>query len=397
VPSLRFPEFSGEWESYKLSDIADRVTRRNKNLETQLPLTISAQYGLIDQETFFNKKVASIDLSNYYLLQKGEFAYNRSYSGEYPWGAIKRLDLYDKGALSSLYICFKPKTIFHSDFAVHYFQSSKWHKGVSDIAGEGARNHGLLNVSVLDYFNTKHYVPDAEEQDKIARFLNLIDERISIQSRIIEDLKKLRSAIIEKLLLPQKDWKSYRLRDVGTYLRGLTYSSNDIIDGNDGCIVLRSNNISDGNLVNYESDIVRVNLEISPELYLQNGDIIICMANGSNQLVGKKSVYYCEDTKRITVGAFCGIYRTDVPIVKWLMLTNQYSKFVKQSIQGGNGAIANLNPDDILNMKFFLPPKSTIIEYSNLFSLIDKKIRLEMAFLDSIKYQKNFFLQKLFI
>ena len=89
VPHLRFPEFTEEWEKIRLDSFTERVMRKNKNNLSKLPLTISAQYGLVDQITFFNKVVASTDMSNYYLLKKGEFAYNKSYSSDYPWGAIK--------------------------------------------------------------------------------------------------------------------------------------------------------------------------------------------------------------------------------------------------------------------------------------------------------------------
>ncbi|RGR35816.1 hypothetical protein DWY54_03985 [Parabacteroides distasonis] len=196
VPALRFPEFSGEWEKYVLTEFVERVTRRNKGNECKLPLTISAQYGLVDQITFFNKIIASDDMSNYYLLTNGDFAYNKSYSSEYPWGAIKRLDRYEYGALSSLYICFRPLNHVSSDFLTHYFETKKWHQGISEIAVEGARNHGLLNIGIQDFFATKHYLPQSIlEQEKIACFLNLIEERIRLQNKIIEDLKKLKFAI----------------------------------------------------------------------------------------------------------------------------------------------------------------------------------------------------------
>ena len=198
VPNLRFPEFQGEWEKMRLDAFTERVMRKNKNNLSQLPLTISAQYGLVDQVTFFNKVIASTDMSNYYLLKKGEFAYNKSYSSDYPWGAIKRLDRYDQGALSSLYICFALQDSIVSDYVLQYFESPKWHKGVSEIAVEGARNHGLLNVSVQDFFHTYHYVPkEKEEQIKIGKFLALLDERIATQNKVIEDFEKLKCAIIE--------------------------------------------------------------------------------------------------------------------------------------------------------------------------------------------------------
>ena len=99
----------GVWELCKLGRVVERVTRKNKELKSTLPLTISAQEGLIDQNVFFNKSVASRDVSGYYLIYNGEFAYNKSYSNGYPWGAIKRLNRYDMGVLSTLYIIFKPK------------------------------------------------------------------------------------------------------------------------------------------------------------------------------------------------------------------------------------------------------------------------------------------------
>lgn len=205
VPALRFPEFSGEWEKYVLTEFVERVTRRNKGNECKLPLTISAQYGLVDQITFFNKIIASDDMSNYYLLTNGDFAYNKSYSSEYPWGAIKRLDRYEYGALSSLYICFRPLNHVSSDFLTHYFETKKWHQGISEIAVEGARNHGLLNIGIQDFFATKHYLPQSIlEQEKIACFLNLIEERIRLQNKIIEKLETLIKGIIETVISSQK-------------------------------------------------------------------------------------------------------------------------------------------------------------------------------------------------
>lgn len=303
----------------------ERVMRKNKDNKSKLPLTISAQYGLVDQINFFNKVIASTDMSNYYLLKKGEFAYNKSYSSDYPWGAIKRLDNYEQGALSSLYICFTPQDNVESDFILQYFESPKWHKGVSEIAVEGARNHGLLNVSVQDFFHTYHYVPkDKKEQIKIAKLLMLLDERIATQNKIIEDLKKLKSAIIENVF-DDKHSERLQLDNVGSYIRGLTYSSNDVVE-HGGTLVMRSNNIVNGSLLDYNNNVVFVNKQMSAEQQLQNGDIVICMANGSSSLVGKSSFYDGNCHSPITVGAFCGIYRSKEPIVKWLFQTNKYRR-----------------------------------------------------------------------
>ena len=200
-PALRFPEYLESWRKSTLKEFASRVTRKNKDNETQRALTIAAQYGLVDQMSFFNKQVASNDMSNYYLLYNSEFAYNKSYSKDYPWGAVKRLDLYEKGALSTLYICFKPVSNINSDYLVHYFESNKWHQAISEIAGEGARNHGLLNIPIDSYFNTMHYLPSSEEQKKIASFLTKIDHKIQTEKAILEQLERQKKYLLEQMFV----------------------------------------------------------------------------------------------------------------------------------------------------------------------------------------------------
>ncbi|EAE3013748.1 restriction endonuclease subunit S, partial [Listeria monocytogenes] len=151
IPNVRFTDFDAMWEQRKLKSITEKITRKNKELESTLPLTISAQDGLIDQNEYFNKIVASRNIRGYFLVKNGEFAYNKSYSKGYPWGVVKRLDNYDMGVLSTLYIIFKPIKI-NSDFLTKYFDSTYWYRAVSQFATEGARNHGLLNIAASDFF-----------------------------------------------------------------------------------------------------------------------------------------------------------------------------------------------------------------------------------------------------
>ena len=241
VPHLRFPEFTDEWKESVLSDFVERVKRKNKNNLCKLPLTISAQYGLVDQISFFNKVIASENMSNYYLLHKGDFAYNKSYSSEYPWGAIKRLDCYEQGTLSSLYICFKPYSHVSSDFLTHYFETSKWHQGISEIAVEGARNHGLLNVGIQDFFETRHCLPQSLlEQEKIAKFLNLIEERIATQNKIIEKLQSLIKGL--RVCCMQRVYgNNVYLSEIAQIYQPQTISSTELTE--DGFLVYGANGI----------------------------------------------------------------------------------------------------------------------------------------------------------
>ena len=184
--SMIFTASTFSWEQRKLGELVDRVVRKNINNESTLPLTISAQYGLVDQITYFNNRVASRDVSNYYLVLNGEFAYNKSTSDGYPFGAVKRLDLYEKGVLSTLYIVFAPKKEqqIDSDYLTVFFDTDRWHKGVAERAAEGARNHGLLNISAEDFFDIDLSVPkDIVEQKQIGAFIRQLDDLITLHQR----------------------------------------------------------------------------------------------------------------------------------------------------------------------------------------------------------------------
>ena len=182
-PEIRFAGFTDPWEQRKLGEVARRVTRKNENRDSDLPLTISAQYGLVDQRTFFNNQVASKDMSGYFLLRKGEFAYNKSTSTDSPWGAIKRLEKYDMGCVSTLYICFELLS-GDPDFLVTYYETDRWYKAVQLIAAEGARNHGLLNIAPDDFFETQICIPKRiDEQRQIGAFFDRLDSLITLHQR----------------------------------------------------------------------------------------------------------------------------------------------------------------------------------------------------------------------
>ena len=211
APELRFKGFTDDWEQCKLGDVANRVTTKNKGIVSKLPLTISAQDGLVSQEEFFNKKVASTDLSSYLLLHLGDFAYNKSYSSGYPFGTIKRLEKYPQGVVSSLYIAFKPKSRISSNFMAQYYESSNWHKEIYKCAAEGARNHGLLNVSPTDFFATNLKIPIAKsEQLKIGKLLKEVDQTITLHEEKKRQLERLKSALLQKMFADKSGYPTVR-------------------------------------------------------------------------------------------------------------------------------------------------------------------------------------------
>lgn len=226
-----------DWEVLRLKDKFDRLSRKNAEGNTNV-LTISAQYGLINQEEFFKKAVASDDKSNYYLLQRGEFAYNKSYSNGYPFGAIKRLSRYDKGVVSPLYICFSANADNACpEYYEQYFEAGRLNHEIQAFAQEGARNHGLLNISVSDFFNSFILVPPVAEQEKIAKILLTQDKVIECYEKKIEQLKRMKKYYLQNMFPKRGEtvpkirfkgftdaWEQRKLGDCFVFLQNNTLS-----------------------------------------------------------------------------------------------------------------------------------------------------------------------------
>ncbi|MCH4296126.1 restriction endonuclease subunit S [Shewanella sp. 3B26] len=193
--------FEGAWDTVQLSELFSRLTEKNNGQSTNV-VTISAQHGLIRQEEFFKKSVASETLDNYFILRKGQFAYNKSYSNGYPMGAIKRLNRYEDGVVTSLYICFeiKDEQATSSCFMEQYFESGLLNKGLTQVAAEGGRAHGLLNVKPSDFMALAMKVPAVSEQNQIAKVLTAADKEVATIERKLNQLKEEKKALMQQLL-----------------------------------------------------------------------------------------------------------------------------------------------------------------------------------------------------
>ena len=377
----------------RLDAFTERVMRKNKNNKSKLPLTISAQYGLVDQITFFNKVIASTDMSNYYLLKKGEFAYNKSYSSDYPWGAIKRLDNYERGALSSLYICFAPQDNVVSDFILQYFESPKWHKGVSEIAVEGARNHGLLNVSVQDFFHTYHYVPkDKKEQIKIAKLLMLLDERIATQSKIIDKLQSLIKGINQKVF--KNSGNNYKLGEICEIRSG--YSGSQLLSKK-GLKVSRIETIS-GHKVNLERVGYVAPFESSENYKLQVGDILFSNINsveyiGNTAFIDKDyDLYHGMNLLRL-------IPNNMVVIPFYLYLLINTNRMLNRFKTVCNKAVsqASINQTELGKTVVQIPDINAQKQICELYQALYDKLESEKYANSLFQKQKQYLLRQMFI
>ena len=389
VPHLRFPEFSGEWETKSINDLADVIGGGT-------PDTTVKSYCDGGIQWFTPSEIGKNKFVDASLRTITEDGLNNSSAKLLPPNTILLSSRATIGECSlSLRECATNQG-FQSlvskkcnvDFLYYLIQTKK-----KDLIRKSCGST-FLEISANEVRKIQVSVPSDVEQQKIAGLLSLIDKRIATQNKIIEDLKKLKSAIVEMLLCNQNG-ESFKLRDVGCFVRGLTYANEDVTENKAATTVIRANNLNYGNNVD-KDEVVYVNKTPTTSQILRKGDIVICMANGSSSLVGKNSYYPFNDGQS-TIGAFCGIYRTSYPFVKWLMQSQRYKRLVYQSLQGGNGAIANLNGDDILNMSFPLIENGKSQSIIFAIDAIEKSLMVNKSLQRLYYTQKSYLLKQMFI
>ena len=381
-----------DWKQRKLGEIVNRITRKNSKLISELPLTISAQQGLIDQNEFFDNRVASKDVSGYYLIKNGEFAYNRSTSNDAPWGAIKRLDRYENGVLSTLYIVFeiKDETLVNSDFLVAYYNTNLWHKGIHEIAAEGARNHGLLNIAPTDFFKTKLKLPaDIEEQQEIGEYFKKIDSLITFHHRKLNILNKI----------CRYAWEQRKFDDLADYKKGPFGSAlkkDMFVPKSDMTVKVYEQQ----NAINKDWHLERyfITEEYANKLSgfrVEGGDIIVSCAG----TIG--------ETYEIPLDAEPGIINQALMRIKVkesivnkkmfnILFTNMINDFTR--VHSNGSAIKNIPPfSDLKPMVVFVPKMDEQNKISSYFSNLDHLITLHQQKCKQLQIIRKFMLKNMFL
>ena len=410
APPIRFQGFTGDWEQRKLSDVAERVTRKNKNLESTLPLTISAQYGLIDQNEFFDKRIASKDISGYYLIRKGEFAYNKSTSNDAPWGAIKRLNRYESGVLSTLYIvfCILDKSKTSSDYLASYYDTNLWHKEVKNIAAEGARNHGLLNIAPADFFETKLMIPENfEEQQMIGDYFKNLDNLITLHQRKLEQQKKLKAFFL-KNMFPEEgetvprirfkgftgDWEQRKIADVAEIITGGTPSTRIVEYWNPPEVPwLSSGEVHKKYITSTDTMISRKGYENSSATMVRENSVLIALA-GQGKTRGTVAINRIPLATNQSIAAMT--FSDDIdPDYVFSNLENRYEEL--RRISSGDGSRGGLNKKLVGDVTI---PCPTLLEQNaigTLFRVLNELITLHQRKIDQLQAMKKFMLQNLFV
>lgn len=395
-----------EWHEVRFHDMFSRLMRKNKEGNTNV-LTISAQYGLINQEEFFNKTVASDDKSNYFLLEKGEFAYNKSYSSGYPLGALKRLDLYEKGVVSPLYICFSANAANECpDFYVHYFEAGLMNKEIQAFAQEGARNHGLLNIAVGDFFNSNLLCPPKKEQEKIAEILAAQDRVIELKEKLIAEKQSGRKFLMNQLLSNDKGckapkkfylegteinklkWSSKKLSDICTTFSGGTPSRSHKEYYNGNIPWIKSGELNLGNIYSTEEFLTQEGIDNSSAKIAKKGTLLIAMYGAT---AGVLAFTHIDAAINQAVLALVPKIEVNKYFLK-NVIANQIDIAVHKFVQGGQ---PNFNAGIIESFKFNLPSLPEQQAIAKVLSAADEEIALLQKNLEQEKLKKKSLMQLL--
>ena len=391
IPKLRFPEFKGEWEEKKLSDFMTRLTRKNSNNESSRALTISSVDGLIDQGEFFKKQIASKDTSGYYLLKKGDFAYNKSYSVGYDYGSIKRLDRYEDGVVSTLYICMSLTSDTNSDYLTHYFDSMKWNKSVSEISAEGARNHGLLNIPTESFFQTKHFLaPTLAEQQKIADFLSNVDSIITAETKILNTLQKKKKALMQKLFTQQLRFKSDDGTDFPAWEERKLGECVEILDSQRKPIESKERANRKGEYPYYGASGIIDYIDD----YLFEGESILLGEDGAN-IINRNSRLAFIATGKYWVNNHAHIMKANADNLNYFIC--EYLESLDYSKICAGSAQPKLTQDVIRNLTIKAPCKEEQQKIADCLSSMDSLIQTQQKVVTTWQQRKKALLQQMFI
>ena len=201
VPRIRFKGFDGEWKICELKKFAFKVTRKNCDKEFTKTFTNSAEFGVINQNEYFDRTISnSENIGGYYVVENNDYIYNPRVSTLAPVGPINRNKLGYTGVVSPLYLVFKTNNI-DKDYLDVFFNTNLWHRYMKLEGNCGAR-FDRLSISDELFFEMPIILPSNEaEQHQIASYFRQLDIQISEQEKRLEKLKQIKAACLDKMFV----------------------------------------------------------------------------------------------------------------------------------------------------------------------------------------------------
>ena len=199
VPEIRFYGFTGDWEQRKLSEVLEIVNNKNgDSYGKEDVLSVSDEYGCINQIRFQGRSFAGEDISNYKIVETGDIIYTRSPLKSKPYGIIKIVGV-ETGIVSPLYIVNKAKAGNDPEFIYRVFDSpEKTNTYLSPLVRKGAKN--TMNISNDEWLSGEIIVASSfDEQHKIGEYFKRLDNLITLHQKELDKLLALKKSMLSEM------------------------------------------------------------------------------------------------------------------------------------------------------------------------------------------------------
>ena len=184
----------------RLSDIATKITRKNKGNTINNVLSNSAAKGIVPQAEVFDKEIANEDnTANYYVIENGDFVYNPRKSAQAPFGPINMYKGQAKGIISPLYLCFQVTDI-NKNYLLHYFMSNVWYSYIYSNGDTGVR-HDRVSIKDETFLNMPLYIHTVDKQQEIAKMMDQVDAKIVLEELYLTKLQKQKDYLLAAMFV----------------------------------------------------------------------------------------------------------------------------------------------------------------------------------------------------
>ena len=411
VPEIRFKGFTEAWEQRKLGDMMNVTSVKRIH---QSDWTDSGVRFLRARDIVAAAKNEEPD--DYLYISKEKYEEYSALSGKV---GVSDLLVTGVGTIGVPYLVRNLEPLYFKDGNIIWFQNSDKIDGkflfysfsAEQIQGFINESAGIGTVGTYTIESGKKTpisLPNQIEQAKVGEFFQQLDNLITLHQRKFEKLTNVKKSMLEKMF-PQNGssypeirfkgftdpWEQRKFSDVVATRRGLTYKPSDI--RKNGVRVLRSSNIAEDSFVLSDEDVFVVREAVNIDCVRAN-DILITAANGSSRLVGKHTIISGIPEESAVHGGFMLLGTTKEPhFVNASMGSSWYRRFIELFVAGGNGAIGNLNKNDLDNQDIAIPSEKEQKKIGSFFRQLDNLITLHQRELEKLQNIKKSMLEKMFV
>lgn len=385
-----------DWEVKELGELGNVIiglTYSPNDVSEYGTLVLRSSNIQNNRLTYYNNVFVNVDLPERVIVKENDLLICvRNGSRD----LIGKSVLIDKTASGCAFGAFM--SIYRSDLNAYISKSFQ-----SGIVQKQIENNLGATINQITNKDLKSFIiplPPLPEQQAIAEALSDADAWIESLEKLIAKKRLIKQGAMQELLTPKEDWEVKKLGEVGKCLRGVSYSGDSDLSENENeytIKLLRSNNVYNSKVV-FEN-IQNVNaLKVKNQQIIMPNDVLICMANGSKDLVGKAG--FCNnsfDKNKYTFGAFMGIFRLFENVNPYFIylnfLTKNYRNYIDLLLSGSS--INNLKPSDIESIEFRLPSKLEQTHIATILSDMDAELEALEEQLSKARQIKQGMMQEL--